>query len=425
MWRKPTDEELDNEYTWESKHLPRGLFRDKAHFIESAKRSQLVDMPDNVARATKGGTIDDVKEMVSTYAYPRDVDLIVHGLKNQSLMPSPIVLHTDNGHFMMSGNTRQHLADIHGIKPKVLLIDVRTKKEPLDKTRSILALKKGAKKLKVAPSTAITTDNAHPHFHSHHFDLIDGLDLQNAEDREINEGVTQGVGVYKHPKGHSVFVKPDISSENFEEAFLAPASLYKRHGLDKFTTSHREAAFHSLATDFFGIPHSQIPRTTAFKRDGINHSAQEFADDAMPGFTFSADDVSDGFEIQRMAVVDAILGNNDRHSGNYMSRNGLPLLIDHGFTFDYHEKPLGIHGGAPAYTRGMDDHITHSVPEESTIEWLDSLDANKFEAHMKKIGIPKKHRDTALLRLHEAKISFPNEYNIDQSIKHIKDRRHK
>jgi hypothetical protein len=38
-------------------------------------------------------------------------------------------------------------------------------------------------------------------------------------------------------------------------------------------------------------------------------------------------------ERERMAVLDYILGNMDRHIGNYLTMDGRPVAIDHGFTF--------------------------------------------------------------------------------------------
>lgn len=124
-WRMPTDKELGDEHTWENKHLAAigNPFPTKEHFLAAAKAGQLVDMPEGVDRATAGGNVESVRSMTSAYQHPRDVDSIVQGLKSGTTFPAPIVVKHAGGLFMMGGNTRQHLASLHGHKAKVLLVD--------------------------------------------------------------------------------------------------------------------------------------------------------------------------------------------------------------------------------------------------------------------------------------------------------------
>lgn len=125
-WRMPSDEELSNEYDWEYRHIKRHLgdiFPSKEHFLAAAKSGKIQDMPANVDRATSIPSVSGVKNLVSEYQHPRDVDRIVQGLSTNAQMPTPVVIRHANGHFMMGGNTRQNLARIHGAIPKVLVID--------------------------------------------------------------------------------------------------------------------------------------------------------------------------------------------------------------------------------------------------------------------------------------------------------------
>ena len=130
-WRMPSDQELSNEHDWEYRHVKSGLgdvFPDKTAFIQAAKQAKIVPMPDNVQRATQNHSVDDVRAMVSSYQYPRDVDRIVSGLKDPKIqLPAPIVIRHKGRHFMMAGNTRQDLARQHGIHPHVLMIDTGSK----------------------------------------------------------------------------------------------------------------------------------------------------------------------------------------------------------------------------------------------------------------------------------------------------------
>jgi hypothetical protein len=69
-------------------------------------------------------TIEDVKDMVSIYKRPRDVDRIVKGFSSKSKIPMPIELKGSHGIFKLAGNTRLNIAFIMGIIPEVLIVDV-------------------------------------------------------------------------------------------------------------------------------------------------------------------------------------------------------------------------------------------------------------------------------------------------------------
>lgn len=78
----------------------------------------------SVQNLTHTQTLEDLKDLVSTYYMPRDVDRIVNGMENNIKIPYPVILKGNNGYFIMSGNTRLNVCGIlHGI-PKALIIDV-------------------------------------------------------------------------------------------------------------------------------------------------------------------------------------------------------------------------------------------------------------------------------------------------------------
>lgn len=79
---------------------------------------------DKVEHSTDIYNIDDLRNLVSSYKRPRNIDRIISGFKNNDKIPYPIILKSNNRYFIMAGNTRQNTARILGITPKVLVVDV-------------------------------------------------------------------------------------------------------------------------------------------------------------------------------------------------------------------------------------------------------------------------------------------------------------
>ena len=122
---------LKEKSKWESRARKFGFkfplfnsFEDFQSKIQSARVINLDEYRDDIEHLTLCNTIDDIKELVSTYQYPRDVDRIVKGLKSGSKLPMPIVLKGYRGMFIMSGNTRQNVAHVLSIPTQAVLIDL-------------------------------------------------------------------------------------------------------------------------------------------------------------------------------------------------------------------------------------------------------------------------------------------------------------
>jgi hypothetical protein len=83
-----------------------------------------VDSLRSVQNLTKNRSIADIKDMVSSYAWPRDVARIQQGYQENHKMPLPIIIKGQQGMWIMAGNTRQSVARVLGITPRALLVDV-------------------------------------------------------------------------------------------------------------------------------------------------------------------------------------------------------------------------------------------------------------------------------------------------------------
>jgi len=104
------------------------LFKDFNHFRDSLKKAEVVKLTrsiDNkISNRSHSHDIDDLKQLVSGYVRPRDVDRIVDGFQSNDRIPYPIVLRTQRGMWIMAGNTRLDASFIMDITPIVLIVDV-------------------------------------------------------------------------------------------------------------------------------------------------------------------------------------------------------------------------------------------------------------------------------------------------------------
>ena len=92
--------------------------------IEKATLINLSEYRTKIGNLSSEPDIESLRELVSGYIYPRDIDRIIVGLKKNKEIPLPVILKGSKGMFIMSGNTRQNVAYILGIRQMALLIDV-------------------------------------------------------------------------------------------------------------------------------------------------------------------------------------------------------------------------------------------------------------------------------------------------------------
>ena len=181
-------------------------------------------------------------------------------------------------------------------------------------------------------------------------------------------------------------------------------------GDPKFTTAHREAAYSKLADEFFHLG-QYVPRTTVFRHPLSNKpwSAMEFIKGATPITPETREhdlkEVKDNGDLYKLAIMNVILGNNDRHMNNMLKDpSGKIHLIDHGLTFDY---------GNAVRTTGVPQYVHHEkegyslldekIPE-SVHQWLWSLgDRAEFANKLKDMGAPHDIIMKAAQRLEDAR----------------------
>lgn len=162
----------------------------------------------------------------------------------------------------------------------------------------------------------------------------------------------------------------------------------------EFSTAHREAAYSKLASNVFNLG-EYVPRTTVFRHPLSSRpwSAMEFVKGAVPVTpeTREADlkHLKDNGDLYKLAIMNVILGNNDRHMNNILKDpSGKIHLIDHGLTFDYGNQvrtaavPKYVHDKEHDYSV-LDEDIPESVHQ-----WLWSLDIPKMANAMHEMHIP-------------------------------------
>ena len=193
------------------------------------------------------------------------------------------------------------------------------------------------------------------------------------------------------------------------------------HWLDpNFTTSHREVAFDKMAREFFGLG-DYLPPTAAFKHPvtGKVNSAQKWLED-LPHWA----DMEDLKEmktlkknngsplIQKIGLMDTILGNTDRHRQNYLvDKQGKPILIDHGLTFDLPNSPGLISGQEQVGNNPISQFVMKNPLSKETIDWVQSLDPGVMRDKLSQSGVPDDVADRAVYRLEKLKNLIEKEPN--------------
>jgi hypothetical protein len=147
-----------------------------------------------------------------------------------------------------------------------------------------------------------------------------------------------------------------------------------------------------------------VPKTSVFKHPetGEAWSAQEFRHDVKPSMDADYErkpldpHLENNGELHKLAIMNTILGNNDRHDQNYMlDQKNRPVLIDNGLAMDYNHNFGDIGGSYPKYAR----NVLHKPLPEAADKWLWSIDTEKLANTMHKAGVPHDHVMAAVKRL--------------------------
>lgn len=138
-WVRYTDKSLKDDFDeykskeekkWRDRARAKGfrwpIFDSIEEFKQSLDAAQVVDIHKigSVENMSGNYSIEDIKDMVSSYYYPRDVDRIVQGIESGATLPMPIVLKGSKGKWIMAGNTRQAVCKVMGVRCEALLVDV-------------------------------------------------------------------------------------------------------------------------------------------------------------------------------------------------------------------------------------------------------------------------------------------------------------
>ena len=176
-----------------------------------------------------------------------------------------------------------------------------------------------------------------------------------------------------------------------------------RDGIEKGTTYHREAAAYSVAT-IIGMQ-DMVPMTIEREVDGEVGSLQKWV--ANSTVAFSASDPYDGRKgLARAAAFDYLMGNTDRHEGNWMvSTKGKLVLIDHGLSLST------VSGGVSSYLIARAQWSAVSIPRE-----VASWDEGKIRTTLESHKIEPEAIDNAMERLKELKSNVGSRYTWIQLV---------
>ena len=257
--------------------------------------------------------------------------------------------------------------------------------------------------------------------------LIHGLDFRSSKslkDMGSKVGVTNGTAWLKTPHHeHHVLVKPASGFGGEKDKKIRNFT-----GPDSMNSARREALYHNMAHDVFGMG-DYVPTTAAFEKNGDEWSAQKMvgghhgvtgADSvtSKPNLTDKYKETLNHMhgtgDLHKLALMNNIMANQDRHSGNYMVDNKDPKihLIDNGTAFDYGNVDNRF---APAYLLHANNELKldNSKLHPEAKKWLDSLDENKIKESMKSHGFDEGSRFTkgALNRLKSLKENSSKPYN--------------
>lgn len=252
-----------------------------------------------------------------------------------------------------------------------------------------------------------TKDDTHPALEHNKAQkaLVHGIDLKKLADTsgQRNAGSTGEYGVSgfgENAQGKKVIVKGAIPSESVDEF----GGDKKSHS--KVSTAMRETLFHNLGhamgmgkyiptTATIDDPYDEQKEQGPF---GNHYSVQEVIPNA-EHFNGSKKhnemlaDLHKSGEIHKLAILNSLLGNTDRHGGNFMmSPKGLHL-IDHNWTFGWHK------GNSRSHNMDMNSYLSSAQRaagtedtehiHESAKQWIRDLDPETIKKVFKKnkVGI--------------------------------------
>ena len=242
--------------------------------------------------------------------------------------------------------------------------------------------------------------------------LLHGIDLskvkQNTDGWTSSETLS---GFGKNSKKKNVVVKGHM-----------PRGTGLGRGYDPesggLSTAQREALYHNLAHNAFGMG-KYVPTTSVADLNGDHYSVMEKIPGAShfekynPKHHSTLKKINKSGDLHKLAIMNMIMGNSDRHGGNFMMSPKGMHLIDHGLTFNYNDN------GRDIFTPSYLEYAKHSPGESSSsydnreeaqgdlhpeaAKWLKGLNLKQFQAHLKAHKIPSQFKKSILGSLQAAK----------------------
>lgn len=220
-------------------------------------------------------------------------------------------------------------------------------------------------------------------------DLVHGLDF-DAEKQKGTSGINQDESFWtKNAQGKMVYVKAN-------------------HDESDFDVPSREALYYHLAHDFWGMGNYVTPTGVVYHpRTGQRHAVVANVEGG-EHLNFKNYDhkntlvkLGDSGELHKMAIMNVVSGNNDRHRGNYMMTphdQGLKL-IDHGYAYSPNDKHTV---DTPSYLTSY--HLARTgfgLPDfhPDAAAWLAKLDPKQLDEQMRKHSVPERYIKEAQRRL--------------------------
>ncbi|MFG1867293.1 WXG100-like domain-containing protein [Micromonospora arborensis] len=168
------------------------------------------------------------------------------------------------------------------------------------------------------PESGSTTDPAVPDHASEAELRLLGREVHSMTELDPGGHVNDAYDVTFTDGTHGVY-KPNVPENEFVQV---------RSTIPENELAAREVAAARLDEDLgFGL----VPTTARWDGPHGAGSMQEFVENASPGRPANAYPAAEG---ERMAVLDYVSGNTDRHMGNYLTGpDGRLVAIDHGYSF--------------------------------------------------------------------------------------------
>jgi len=254
--------------------------------------------------------------------------------------------------------------------------------------------------------------------------LLQDLDFSDSSkvDRDGEAGINQRLSHWRNTPAGLAYVK--LSEDHQDQQ------------------GKHEIAYHNIARDLFGMG-EYLADTAAFRHpqtghigvvvrgidnaisgDSADYNSYRYGAPA-PSIKSMQEDMLFFGEMDKLAAMNYVLGNNDRHPLNYLIRreNGEHKLklIDHGFSFSE-----GATAGRPDYyvmntdrnyriatedlPRGHQDHRMHPAAQKM----LEQIDPVVFEQEMRKYGIQEDRIRSALRRLKIAQEAAKGQYGNEK-----------